>query len=46
MLTHANFLGEVDAVFNWVELGPSDALLGVLPCSTSSRRWRTCYSRW
>ena len=31
MLTHANFLGEVDAVFNWVELGPSDALLGVLP---------------
>src|SRR5579863_9346433 len=31
MLTHANFLGEVEAVFNWVELGPSDALLGVLP---------------
>ena len=31
MLTQANFLGEVDAVFNWVELGPSDALLGVLP---------------
>jgi long-chain acyl-CoA synthetase len=31
MLTHANFLGEVDAVFNWVDLGPSDALLGVLP---------------
>jgi long-chain acyl-CoA synthetase len=31
MLTHANFLGEVDAVFNWVELGPSDALLGILP---------------
>jgi long-chain acyl-CoA synthetase len=31
MLTHANFLGEVDAVFNWVELGPSDALLGLLP---------------
>jgi long-chain acyl-CoA synthetase len=31
MLTHANFLGEVEAVFNWVELGPSDALLGILP---------------
>jgi long-chain acyl-CoA synthetase len=31
MLTHANFLGEVEAVFNWVDLGPSDALLGLLP---------------
>ena len=31
MLTHANFLGEVSAVFDWVDLGPSDALLGVLP---------------
>ncbi|MGA8270935.1 MAG: AMP-binding protein [Candidatus Sulfotelmatobacter sp.] len=31
MLTHANFTGEVEAVFNWVDLGPSDALLGVLP---------------
>ena len=31
ILTHANFLGEVEAVFNWVELGPRDALLGVLP---------------
>jgi long-chain acyl-CoA synthetase len=31
MLTHANFLGEVEAVFNWVDLGPTDALLGVLP---------------
>jgi long-chain acyl-CoA synthetase len=31
MLTHANFLGEVDAVFNWVEIGPEDGLLGVLP---------------
>jgi long-chain acyl-CoA synthetase len=31
MLTHANFLGEVDAVFNWVSIGPDDALLGVLP---------------
>ena len=31
MLTHANFLAKVDAVFNWVDLGPTDALLGVLP---------------
>jgi long-chain acyl-CoA synthetase len=31
MLTHANILGEVEAVFNWVDLGPDDALLGVLP---------------
>lgn len=31
MLTHANLLGEVEAVFNWIELGPTDALLGVLP---------------
>ena len=31
MLTHANLLGEVEAVFNWVDIGPSDALLGVLP---------------
>ncbi len=31
MLTHANFLGEVEAVLNWVDLGPTDALLGVLP---------------
>ncbi|HEY1678410.1 MAG TPA: AMP-binding protein [Candidatus Sulfotelmatobacter sp.] len=31
MLTHANILGEVEAVFDWIDLGPSDALLGVLP---------------
>jgi long-chain acyl-CoA synthetase len=31
MLTHANLSGEVEAVFNWVDLGPGDALLGVLP---------------
>jgi long-chain acyl-CoA synthetase len=31
MLTHANFTGEVEAVFNWIDLGPTDALLGVLP---------------
>src|SRR6202453_3465804 len=31
MLTHANFQGEVEAVFHWVDIGPADALLGVLP---------------
>jgi long-chain acyl-CoA synthetase len=31
MLTHANFQGEIEAVFNWVDLGPTDAFLGVLP---------------
>lgn len=31
MLSHGNLLAEVEAVFNWVDLGPSDALLGVLP---------------
>ena len=31
MLTHANFMGEVEAVFDWIDLGPTDALLGVLP---------------
>ncbi len=31
MLTHANLMGEVDAVFGWADLGPDDALLGVLP---------------
>jgi long-chain acyl-CoA synthetase len=31
MLTHANLMGEVEAVFGWANLGPSDAVLGVLP---------------
>ncbi len=31
MLTHGNILGEVEAVFDWVSIGPDDALLGVLP---------------
>lgn len=31
MLTHANLLGEVDAVSAWAEIGPNDAILGVLP---------------
>jgi long-chain acyl-CoA synthetase len=31
MLTHANLLGEVEAVFNWIQIGPEDAVLGVLP---------------
>ncbi len=31
MLTHANLLGEADAVYSWADLGPHDAILGVLP---------------
>ncbi len=31
MLTHGNLMGEVEAVFGWVQIGPEDALLGVLP---------------
>jgi long-chain acyl-CoA synthetase len=31
MLTHGNLLGEVEAVFGWANLGPDDAVLGVLP---------------
>jgi long-chain acyl-CoA synthetase len=31
MLTHANLLGEADAVLAWADLGPRDAILGVLP---------------
>ena len=31
MLTHANLLGEADAVFRWADIGPGDAILGVLP---------------
>jgi long-chain acyl-CoA synthetase len=31
MLTHGNLMGEVEAVFGWAQLGPDDALLGVLP---------------
>jgi long-chain acyl-CoA synthetase len=31
MLTHANLMGEVHAVSGWAQLGPEDALLGVLP---------------
>jgi long-chain acyl-CoA synthetase len=31
MLTHANLMGEVRAVFSWAHIGPEDALLGVLP---------------
>ena len=31
MLTHGNILGEVTAVFDWVDIGPNDAVLGVLP---------------
>ena len=31
MLTHANISAESDAVFNTIDIGPTDALLGVLP---------------
>ena len=31
MLTHANLMGEAEAVFGWAHIGPADALLGVLP---------------
>ena len=31
MLTHANLVGEANAVFGVVTIGPSDALLGILP---------------
>ena len=31
MLTHANLMGEVEAVFRWARVGPEDAVLGVLP---------------
>ena len=31
MLTHANLLGEVNAVFGLIQIGSSDALLGILP---------------
>jgi long-chain acyl-CoA synthetase len=31
MITHANLMGEAEAVFGWVHIGPDDALLGVLP---------------
>ena len=31
MLTHSNLVGEANAVFGVVTIGPSDALLGILP---------------
>ena len=31
ILTHANLLGEANAVFGWAQIGPGDAVLGVLP---------------
>lgn len=31
MLTHANLLGEVEAVFRVLNIGPTDAVLGILP---------------
>jgi long-chain acyl-CoA synthetase len=31
MLTHGNLMGEADAVFSWANIGPQDAILGILP---------------
>lgn len=31
MLSHGNLMGEAQAVFGWAHIGPTDALLGVLP---------------
>jgi long-chain acyl-CoA synthetase len=31
MLTHANLMGEAEAIFGWAHIGPGDAILGVLP---------------
>jgi long-chain acyl-CoA synthetase len=31
MLSHANLRGEIDSVFKFIDIGPTDALLGVLP---------------
>jgi long-chain acyl-CoA synthetase len=31
MLTHANLLAEAEAVFAWAQIGPDDAILGILP---------------
>jgi long-chain acyl-CoA synthetase len=31
MLSHSNLMGEVEAVFSWADIGPEDAVLGVLP---------------
>ncbi len=31
MLTHGNLIGEADAIFSWVQIGPDDAILGILP---------------
>src|SRR5262249_39238905 len=31
MLTQANLVAETEAVFDWLEIGPTDAVLGILP---------------
>ena len=46
MLTHANFLGEVEAVFNWVNLAPTMPCSACCRCFTCSRRWPICCCRW
>ena len=35
MLTHGNLMGEVNAVFGLLKVGPVDAVLGILRCSTA-----------
>ena len=45
MLTHANLLGEVNAVFGLIQIGPTDALLGILPMFHVWRRWPICCCR-
>ena len=46
MLTHGNMLGEVSAVFSWADIGPDDAVLGILPLFIRWRRWPTCCCLW
>ena len=41
MLTHDNLLGEIDSVFRYLVVGPTDAILGVLPLfHAEPARWR------
>ncbi len=46
MLTHANLLGEVNAVFVCSTLGQTMRSWASCPCSTCWRRWRICCCRW
>ncbi len=47
MLTHANLLGEVEAVFAAASrLGPATRSWAFYPCFTCSPRWRTFCCHW